>query len=135
MAFESQIPEVLKAHILPLRWDVRRVWALEAPVVEVPRQDFDYLLELPIWSSRKGAGMLFDVVPMAVIRDPSVCPYQARRIEDADTRWPLDFLLYQGRPWILDGVHRLARHRMEGAEVIRVRFHPQDVARHIEPII
>lgn len=120
----KRIPDSLKPHILPFNWDVRQVWALATPAVRVVRCQYDYLLDLPLWSSVQGCGMLFDISPMAVIRDPAASPYQTGRIAQTDICHPLDFLLYGGHSWILDGVHRLAKHHILGSETIMARFHP-----------
>lgn len=133
MSRADAIPEVLRPHILPIDWDVREVWALEAPVRVVPIERVAYLLELPIWSSRPNAGMCFDCVPRAVLADPAHCPYQLQRLLRSDTRYPMDFVETRGAWWILDGVHRLARLVHEGATQVRVRVHAEAVLAHISP--
>lgn len=121
------VPEALRDHILPFDWEVTLVWAEECSVESVPRARFDYLLELPLWSSRRGGGMMFDLSPMAVLADPRCCPWQWERIQGADLQFPLDFLVYLERPWILDGVHRLAKAYQLGWDEVSVRLHPETV--------
>jgi hypothetical protein len=119
------IPPNLKNYILPFDWDVRKVWALPTQVTSQKTLDFEYLLDLPLWSSIKGCGMLFDLSPNEVIQNPLISPYQAERLSAADISFPLDFLLHQGRTWVLDGVHRLAKHKLIGNLVVEVRFHDE----------
>ncbi|MBW7902716.1 MAG: hypothetical protein H3C26_14640 [Rhodocyclaceae bacterium] len=121
------IPDILKDHILPFDWDVRKVWALDAPAVPVSCAEFAYLLELPLWSSVAKRGMLFDIRPLDVIRDPGVSDYQARRLREADLHHPIDVLLLAERRWILDGVHRIARHVALGSPTLFARFHDASV--------
>ncbi len=122
----KHIPEILKDHILPFDWDVTKVWNLQGTVEMFSRARFDYLLDLPLWSSVPGKGMLFDISPSTVIQNPAASPHQAKRLAAADTSYPLDFLLHHDRPWILDGVHRLAKLYIEQAEIIQVRFHSSE---------
>tara|TARA_Y100000588_G_scaffold354235_1_gene408295 strand:- start:139 stop:573 length:435 start_codon:yes stop_codon:yes gene_type:complete len=119
----KHVPEILKDHILPFNWNVTKVWSLNADVDLVSRSRFDYLLDLLLWSSGPGKGMLFDIAPMAVIQNPMASPHQTKRLATTDISYPLDFLMYSGRPWILDGMHRLAKLYVEGSELIEVRFH------------
>jgi hypothetical protein len=117
------IPECLKNHILPFNWDVQKVWNLAVPTINCFRTEFDYLLELPLWSSIPGKGMLFDISPIEVIEKPVISPYQSQRLNAARLEYPLDFLIFEGNKWILDGVHRLAKHRLLNNDIIEVRFH------------
>ena len=121
------LPEVLKPHILPFDWDVSRVWTLEAEAVPIKSGEFAYLLELPLWSSIPGRGMLFDTRPIDVMRNPALSPYQARRLANVDLDYPIDVLLLDNRQWILDGVHRIARHFQLGHREFPVRFHDSRV--------
>ena len=38
------VQEILKNHILPFNWNGKTVWALDSPVIRVPRGEYDYLL-------------------------------------------------------------------------------------------
>ena len=121
------VPASLTGHILPFQWDVKKVWALEATVHQIPCADFAYLLELSLWSSVKGRGLLFDLCPQDVIRDASLSSFQAQRLEEVRLDYPIDVLLFQERRWILDGVHRIAKHFMLNLSTIPVRFHDEAV--------
>jgi hypothetical protein len=67
---------------------------------------------------------LFDIKPIDVINDPDISAYQTDRLKNVDTTYPLDFLILEGRKWILDGVHRLAKLYLFQKEIINVRLHP-----------
>ena len=121
------VPEILKDHILPFNWDVRKVWALEADVVLLPVSEFAYLLELPLWSSVAKNGLLFDICPLDVIRDPSVSVYQHQRLQRTELQHPIDVLLAQDQRWILDGVHRIAKHFILNSPTLAVRLHAESV--------
>lgn len=117
------VPDILKDHILPFDWDVRKVWGLKADVVQVSTFEFAYLLELPLWSSVPKQGLLFDTCPIDVIRDPEVSHYQAQRLQQTDLQYPIDVLVAQEKQWILDGVHRIAKHFILKKTTLAVRFH------------
>ena len=128
----KSFPEVLREHILPFNWDVRKVWALETLPMTIPREDLDYLLYLPLWSSIPNNGMMFDITPMQVIEDPFSYKHQHERIDKANISLPVDMLLMDYRPWILDGVHRLARLYIEEIEKVSVRFHSESTIAKIK---
>jgi hypothetical protein len=127
----KSLPDILTNHILPFDWDVRLVWQESVEVVIRPLVDFAYLLDLPLWSSVPNQGMLFDISPRKVIDHPQRSPHQYERIQKADTDFPIDLLRYQEREWILDGVHRLAKLFIIGAESARVRVHSDGIISRI----
>lgn len=123
----KHIPASLKNDILPFNWDVQKVWHLEAPLVWMDIAELTYLLKLPLWSSVPHQGLLFDVSPMDVIRTPSTCIHQSKRVQGAQLRYPIDMLQFQEKLWILDGVHRIAKHVIEGSARIQVRIHDESI--------
>ncbi len=75
--------------------------------------------------------MLFDVSPMGVLSRPERFPHQMSRINEADVSFPIDMLIWGGRRWILDGVHRIAKAYSQGAKTIAVRTHPEEAVASI----
>ncbi len=126
-SFLKVVPEILEDHILPFNWDVRKVWALEAKVTQIPYTEFAYLLELPLWSSVAKHGLLFDICPMDIIRDPNLSIYQTQRLQQIDLQYPIDVLIAQDKRWMLDGVHRIAKHFILNSAMLSVRFHDESV--------
>ena len=124
---KKSIPVELQPHILPFNWDVKLVWELTTPTQEICRKEFDYLLALPLWASTPNSGMLFDVSPIEVIKNPDHFPGHYSGVLGADTQFPIEILEYNRKHWILDGVHRLVKMYLKGNEVINVRIHPSDV--------
>jgi len=129
----KSIPLALQNHILPFNWDVGKVWALEADTVWMNITQLTYLLELPLWSSTRHQGLLFDISPMSVILDPSSCPHQFNRLQQAQLHYPIDMLRFQEKLWILDGVHRIAKHVIAGTLKLRVRVHDEAAVPLIQP--
>jgi hypothetical protein len=127
------LPEILADHILPFDWDVHLVWEQDAEVVRWPIADLAYLLDLPLWSSVPGQGMLFDISPREVLGSRDRSPHQHLRILEADVTFPIDLLRYRERHWILDGVHRLAKLALAGKEFVSVRVHSEAIIPRIVP--
>ena len=121
------LPDILADHILPFDWDVRLVWTEEAEVSRWPIADLAYLLDLPLWSSVPGRGMLFDISPREVLASPDRSPHQYLRALQADLAFPIDLLRYRECHWILDGVHRLAKLALLGEDFVDVRVHSEAI--------
>ncbi|MFO6425498.1 hypothetical protein [Motilimonas sp. KMU-193] len=126
------IPKELKGFILPFNWDVNKVWGLLAPIEDVELSDFEFLFELPFWSSRPNAGMLFDISPNQVLANMYLYPHQKERVEKADIQYPIDFIFENGTYYILDGLHRLARHKLLGNRTVKVRRHKLEIRTKIQ---
>lgn len=121
------IPDILKDHILPFDWDICKAWEPSADVIEVPTSEFVYLLKLSLWSSVPKQGLLFDSCPMDVIHDPHASLYQAQKLQQTERRYPIDVLTAQGRRWILDGVHKIAKSFTLNKSALVVWFHDESV--------
>ena len=55
---------------------------------------------------------------------PDNYPGEYRRTLQADTNWPIDIMRWRGRWVILDGLHRLMKQSLAGADTVRVRKIP-----------
>ncbi len=128
----KMVPKSLEEHILPFNWDVRKVWALEKTAIAIPRARYDYLLNLPLWSSKPNQGMLFDISPLEVVEDALRSPHQFARVVNCDVSYPIDLIYYCDREWILDGVHRLARKYQLKDPTVLVRVHTDVVIPEIK---
>lgn len=126
------IPKELEDFILPFNWDVKKVWELPASVENVELRDFEFMFDLPFWSSRPDAGMLFDISPNEVLENMNLYPHQKERVENADVRYPVDFIFENDTYYILDGLHRLARHKLMGNKTVRIRKHKLEIRTKIQ---
>ena len=107
-----------------LRWDIHKIWKLELPTQHCPVSDFAWHLELPIWPSAPPE-KIFDVRPSVVLAEPHIYTKEIKGIEGCDTRYPIETMKIGGRLVILDGIHRLCRHVLDGSEVIKYRIVPR----------
>lgn len=119
-----EIPSEMRGYYFDFNWSNAQIWALDAPAETVALSELAWHLDIPIWSSVRGAPR-FDLRPRDVLRTPAVHPDHYERLCSADTSWPLDTMWTTDRYVILDGVHRLARLVLEGAETAHVRRIPR----------
>jgi len=126
------IPEVLKEFMLPFNWDVRKVWMQEADIEEIMLSELEFMFELPYWSSKPNSGMLFDITLNQVLDDLAKYPHQTERVENADIQYPIEFIFENGTYYILDGLHRLARHKLLDKKTVKVRKHKLEICANIQ---
>lgn len=105
-----------------LRWDTRKIWALPTRVTSLSSDQLWWHLELPIWASCPPTHC-FDLSPAQVLAKPEAHPRHRDRIQSVNVAFPLELFENFGRWVIMDGYHRLARHRLLGAPNIAVRLH------------
>ncbi|MPW31630.1 hypothetical protein F9L16_21885 [Agarivorans sp. B2Z047] len=126
------IPKELEGFILPFNWDVKKVWELSALIEDVELSEFEFMFDLPFWSSRPNAGMLFDISPNEALENLNCYSHQKKRVEKADIQYPMDFIFENGTYYILDGLHRLVRHKLMGNKIVEVRRHKLEIRTKIQ---
>ncbi len=113
-----------------LRWDNRKVWALSTTVITLPAEQLWWHLKLPIWASCPPKHC-FDLSPAQVLAKPDAHPRHWDRVQSVNVAFALDLFESFGRWVIMDGYHRLARHRALGTQKIAVRLHERSLLRLI----
>jgi hypothetical protein len=114
----DEIPDALRAWLLPISWDLTRLWHLDGRATGVPVAALRWHYDLPWW--RGGDRAWFRVRPAEFIAAPERFPDHARRVASADLSFPLYGLRRRGRVQILDGIHRLVRADQLGHETMSV---------------
>ena len=118
-----ELPDIIKEVGFDFSWDERKVWELDAPIEEMPIDKLTWHFDVPfIWSKPDG---YYDVSPSEVIEHPDQHPEEYERTMRADTTHPIDIMFWKKRWLILDGLHRLMKQAIEGAEVVQVRKIPK----------
>lgn len=108
---------------LDFRWDVKRVWALDIPVEDMAIEELEWHFSIPFWS-RVGRHK-HDLLPIDVIRNPEQYPEHYARIMNSDLSYPLDIMINKnGRYEMLDGLHRLVKHKLMKHVTVPVRKIP-----------
>lgn len=82
--------------------------------------EVDWLLSYPIWYADEHS------VPYDIMNAPELSPLHWKRIQEADLQFPLHVLKWKGRLLVLDGVHRMARAKLEGLQKIKVKILTKD---------
>lgn len=124
--FVDQIPAPLRPWLLPIDWDLDRLWDLDLPRQGIRLELLRWHLALPWW---RHDGAWFRVTAHEVLARPSAYPEHAERIVSADLSYPLHVVRRRHRWLILDGIHRLAKADLLGyTEVQAVTLTTEDVA-------
>lgn len=114
-----ELPAIIKEVGFDFSWDERKVWELDVPTEEISIEELTWHFDVPfIWSRPDG---YYDVNPSEVIEYPDQHPEEYERTMQADTSYPIDIMYWRERWLILDGLHRLMKQSIEGAETIQVR--------------
>lgn len=116
-------PEIIQKVGFDFSWDERLVWALDYPVEKVPINELTWHFDVPfIWSKPEG---YYDVLPSDVLRNPEKYSEEYNRTLSTDISYPIDIMYWRDRWVILDGLHRLMKLSIEGAQMAQVRKIPQ----------
>ena len=116
-----QLPDIIERVGFDFDWDECKVWGLDVPSEEMPAVDLVWHFDIPFLQLRPDGHYL---TPRQVIDRPDDYPGEYQRTIRADTAYPIDIMRWKGRWLILDGLHRLMKQTIEGAEVVRVRKIP-----------
>jgi hypothetical protein len=117
------LPEELRGVFFDFLWDTRQCWVLPTETSIISFDELAWHLDLPVWTTVPGDPR-FDLAPSAVLKEPERFPARWERIRTADLAYPLEMFRNDRGVWvILDGYHRLARHRLEGSPHVAVRLH------------
>ena len=65
--------------------------------------------------------MTFDLKPNDVLENPLFYEYHYNRLNEADLSYPLCVTNYKGKEIIVDGIHRLAKLKLQSSETIAIK--------------
>lgn len=117
-----QLPKEIAEVGFDFDWDVEKVWALDLPTRLVDRQFLEWHLGVKfLWTQPDG---YYDLTPREVLENPDAYPKEMKRVEKADLKYPIDYMQWNGRPLILDGLHRLMKCNLLEIDQISVREVP-----------
>ena len=125
----STIPQSVLESGLDFDWDEQDVWQLDYPTQEIDIQQLAWHFEIPFWD---WDGQTYNLTPSQVLSHPELYQAQYKRIMSADTRYPIDVMPNQvGQLVILDGLHRLVKHHLNGRTHVPVRIIPRSEITHL----
>jgi ASC-1-like (ASCH) protein len=118
----GEVPQIIKDVGFDFSWSEEKVWALDMPVEEISIDELIWHFDIPfLWD--KG---VYDLKPQEVINNPEAHKKEYERTMKADLIHPIDIMENKGRWLILDGLHRLMKSRIQGANKVSVRKIPRD---------
>ena len=118
----KRLPPELADWYFTYNWDVKELWKLKGKSIEREVASLEWHLDAPLWSSKQGKGILFDLRPREVLENPRNHLYHWNRIEKADTSYSICMTDYKGCEVILDGIHRLAKFVHMKIEPVNVKL-------------
>lgn len=124
-----RVPDIIKQVGLDFSWEAEDVWKLDIPTESIAVSELDWHFKIPFWSKPGG---FYDLTAKEVLEHPTTYAEEYRRIQSADTRYPIEIMIQDGRWVILDGLHRLVKLVGEGATEVQVRKVPRSMIPLIE---
>lgn len=119
---KRELPQIIKDVGFDFRWDERKVWLIDIPTEDMPINELTWHFNMPFWSKPGGH---YDLKAQDVIDHPNEHKAEYERTTQADTSHPIDIMFWRGRWLILDGLHRLVKLSIQGAETVKVRKIPK----------
>ena len=117
-------PQIIQEVSFDFDWDLNKVWGLDEPTIEMPISELVWHLDIPFWESEGTDD--WNLTPREVIDHPHEQPSHWKKIQEADTSYPIDIMENKGRWVLLDGLHRLSKLYMAGEKNVRVRKIPRN---------
>ena len=104
--------------------DTVKLRELPLPIVEIPIANLLWHFDMPVWA--KDGTEDWNLSPRDVLEQKEGSKGHYERMQKADISHPLVVTDYNGRLVILDGVHRLLKMYIDGAESIRAKIIPSE---------
>jgi hypothetical protein len=119
---KREVPSIIREVGLDISWDERKVWQLDFPIEEMDVSELIWHYDIPFWFKPGG---FYDLKPQEVIDNPERYTEEYVRTMGADTTHPIDIMFWRGRWLILDGLHRLLKQTLQGAQTVKIRKIPE----------
>lgn len=96
-----------------------KLWAVDILVEEIPISEIEYNLDIP-YLEQEGTDD-WNLTPRTLIKNLDKEFFHAKKVNEADLKYPIEIYLHKGRWIILDGVHRFTKAILLGNKTIKVR--------------
>jgi len=117
-------PSILTDVGLSMFVDTAKLRELPLPVEDFPIEKLLWHFDMPVWE--KDGTDDWNLTPWEVIRGEDGTLVHQKRMQEADTSYPVVITDYKSKFVILDGVHRLAKSYMEGKKIIKAKVIPTE---------
>jgi len=121
---KTKIPEIINVgfHV-----DEPKLWAINnIPVEEISISEIDYNLDIP-YLEQEGTDD-WNLTPRMLINNFEKEKPHAKKVEQADIKYPIELYLFKNKWIILDGVHRFTKAVKLGYKTIKVRKISHEIA-------
>lgn len=120
----TELPDIIKEVGFDFSWSNEKVWRLNIPVTEMNINELVWHFDIPFhWYS----GDIYNLTSRQIIDNPDKYSDEYQRTMKADLSYPIDIMENKGRWLILDGLHRLMKAYIQGAQSVRVRIIPREM--------
>jgi hypothetical protein len=110
------IPEILNTGF---KIDEPKLWSEDILVEEINVSEIEYNLDIP-YLEQEGTDD-WNLTPRMLIENFKKELFHAKKVEEADLKYPIEIYYHQGIWIILDGVHRFTKTIRLGKKTIKVR--------------
>ena len=121
---KNNIPNIIKKVGFDFRWDSKKVWKLDLPVVNMDVNDLIWHFDIPFWEKEDTDD--YNLTPWEVINKEKGTKEHRKKVADANLEYPIDIMENKGMWLILDGLHRLVKAYESGSKQVRVRKIPRE---------
>lgn len=121
------LPEILN---IGFKVDEPKLWKANIPVEEINVSDINYNLDI-FYLEQEGTDD-WNLSPRMLIENFDKEISHAKRVEKANTEYPIDIYKSQGKWIILDGVHRFTKIIRLGHKTIKVRKVTEEIAKKVK---
>lgn len=108
-------------YFFPFKWHEKTIWKIDAPVTEIELSQIDWLLDVDWFGTDE-----HPLTPNEVMNNPELDVEHYKRITNADMSYPIDLGLNPRVNKLVpfDGLHRMCKAKMLGADKIKCRIIP-----------
>lgn len=117
------IPSILNIGFMV---DEPKLWDVDIPVEEIPISEIEYNLDIP-YLEKKGTNN-WNLTPRMLIDNFDKESLHAKKVNEADLKYPIEIYLHENKWIILDGVHRFTKYVRLGLKTIKIRRVSPEIA-------
>lgn len=119
---DKQPPRLLTDAGLNMYVDTLKLSELPLPVEDIKLEELLWHFDMPVWN-QDGTDD-WNLTPQEVIdKKPRTATHQ-KRVQEADTAFPIVVTRFKSKLVVLDGVHRLVKVYLTGGKIIKAKVIP-----------
>lgn len=117
------LPDILN---IGFKTDEQKLWALDIPAEEILISEIEYNLDIP-YLEQEGTDD-WNLTPRMLAQNFEKESFHAKKVNEADLKYPIEIYFHNGKWIILDGVHRFTKAFYLGHKKIKVRKISEEIA-------